>query len=182
MLCCFLSGWRPARRKACKVTQKFWHMQVFGVESLYCRENATKKASFRWLSVLYLGHNLGHSLGHPRILLALGVDCAFNLWDMFHILKFDTNHRKISCAVWGISSQNSNTFCCLVVRRTLLLFASALLLFSVYLVTFGLCLNTFCLCLVTFYRGLTLMGRGLTPFKMGLTLFFCVSVVSRSKG
>ena len=47
-------------------------MQVFVVESLYCRENATKKVSFCWLSVLYLGHNLGHGLGHPRILLALG--------------------------------------------------------------------------------------------------------------
>ena len=45
-------------------------------------------------------------------------------------LYFTPIISKISCAVRGISSQNSNTFRCLAVKRTGLLFCPAPLLFE----------------------------------------------------
>ena len=59
-------------------------MQVFGVESLYCRENATKKVSFRRLFHIVLGTLLGTLLGTwtldiPVFFWLLVVDCASDL-------------------------------------------------------------------------------------------------------
>ena len=76
-------------------------MQVFVVESLYCRENATKKSAFADLSVLYLGHNLGHSLGHPRILLALGYGLCLQFVRPSHFFKLSRHccdNLAASCA------------------------------------------------------------------------------------
>jgi hypothetical protein len=55
-------------------------MQVFGVESLYCRENATKKVSFRRLFHIVLGTLLGTwTLDIPVFFWLLVVDCASDL-------------------------------------------------------------------------------------------------------
>lgn len=55
-------------------------MQVFGVESLYCRENATKKVSFRRLFHIVLGTLLGTwAWDIPVFFWLLVMVCAFNL-------------------------------------------------------------------------------------------------------
>jgi len=102
----------------------------------------------------YLGHSLGHSLGHPRILLALGYGLCLQFVRLSRILKFDTNHQRISCAV--LEAQNSVTF-------------------SVCLVTFGLCLDTFLFVLGYF------LSRSDTFFTMSRSSVGGESVIGRSE-
>ena len=78
---------------------------------------------------------------------------------------------KISCAVCGVSSQNSNTFRCFAVKRTWLLLNSAWLLFGSTWLLFASALLLFLSALLLFQLAWLLFEVALLLFPRGLTLF-----------